>query len=106
MHGWSLREVARASGRSPAQTSAIASAGLLPGYVGRERQRAEIPAELAEPFATVLRDGCYSPRFAELVRTDPHRALAAVEALATLVRASLEPPLATSEQLTLPEEAA
>lgn len=85
---WTIREVARAAGRAPDVASRMARAGMVPGYVNNSRRG--IPAELAEPFALALSAGAYSRDFAAMVRDDPESAMVAVEALATLVRASLD----------------
>lgn len=86
---WTIREVARVAGRAPDVASRMARAGMLPGYSTTRTRRADIPRELAEPFAMVLRTGAYSRELATAMRENPDAAVAAVEALATLVRAAV-----------------
>lgn len=89
--GWSVRDVAKAAGRSVGHVAEMARTGLLPGYVGSDRRKsAEIPADLAEACALVLRAGACTPRFAAVMREDPETALATAEAMATLARAAVE----------------
>ena len=102
---WSFRDIARESGRSVTYVATMAAAGLLPGHSrGARRRRARIQPVTARAYATVLRSGACSRELAELMRDDPAQALAVAEALSMLAQAALTGP--SSEQLTLPEEAA
>lgn len=94
---WTIREVARAAGRSSGNATRWANLGLLPGYVGLSDGRkatgptgAKVPAELAEAYASLLRFKVCSVELAELMRTSPAEVLQVAEALATLARAGLE----------------
>jgi hypothetical protein len=95
----SIREVAKAAGRSASGAALWARAGLLPGYTGvassEEGQSvygrgAQVPVDLAEAYVLVLRSGVASARLAELMRESPADVLAAADALALLARTAME----------------
>jgi len=85
---WSLREIARESGRPVGHVAAMARAGLIPGYRSSGRKSARVPDEIASDVITVLRHGVLAARFAVLIREDPTTAREGAEALARLVHAA------------------
>lgn len=87
---WTVREIARKSGRSLGHVAAMVRGGLAPGYVPPAPGRtAHIPSAIAEDLVLVLRHGVFSsPRFAELMKSDPASAREGVDALARLVSAA------------------
>lgn len=98
----SLREIARTAGRSSANASKLARAGLLPGYEGSSQGwvGAKVPAELAAPFGTVLRYGTSIRGLAGLLRTDPDAVEEFATALLQLVaqRRQTSPPAGQQEE--------
>lgn len=82
---WTLREIARQSGRPWGVVAALARRGLIPGYApGPQRRYARIPADVAADVVLVLRHEVCSRRFAELMRSDPAAAQEGAAALARL----------------------
>lgn len=100
---WTLEDMTQASGRSARTVKYLLAAGLLPGYRADQHRWANVPWEIGEAFAQVLRTGAYSRQFAGLVRDNPEEALATVHALEALVKASLT---AEQEQPEITERAA
>lgn len=85
---WTLREIARESGRPLGHVTAMARAGLVPGYRPAARQAAKIPDVIARDVIVVLRHSVLAPRFTGLMKSDPATAGEGVAALARLVQAS------------------
>lgn len=89
---WTVREIARASGRSIEHVAMIVRSGLAPGYVPPSPGRpSRIPAPIARDLVLVLRHGVFSRQFVELMKADPAAAREGAEALERLVRAASEP---------------
>lgn len=88
---WTLREIARESGRPWSVVASLARSGLIPGYVpGTRRRYARIPAAVAADVVLVLRHAVCSPKFAELMRSDPAAAQEGAAALARLTSRAVE----------------
>lgn len=86
---WTLREIARVSGRPLGHVTQMARDGLLPGYKSTPRRPAKVPNDVAEAFIAVLRSGLSSPRLAQLMKEDPQGVLRLAEDLASVARRAL-----------------
>ena len=87
----SIRGLARAAGLDKSVVHKAITGGLLPWYrSGPNGVAADIPDDMADAVATVLRHGAWSARLGAALREDPHAALAVAEALRTIGTAALE----------------
>lgn len=91
----SIRELARTAGLGKNVVHKAIRGGLLPWYhddrAGRpDRAPADIPDDMANAVATVLRHGAWSPQLGAALREDPRAALDVAEALRAIGTAALD----------------